>query len=190
MLKKFRLLLCLFALSPPEEKKRRQRKGAGGGSGRFCRARNRGGEEGREELLTEEEREGWNHVEEPSNCPTSMHRWAWWLVAPVTLPLFKEIQFYTDFYRSHHKYFYSIFFTAGVFDTRFQILSILDVWLPQIPFGWWQWFFQQESTQFTVHWHIDGHGYTERIQRDRNREGERQRTKSGFWASCLHGNLC
>lgn len=156
---------CLFALSPPEEKKRRQVKGAGGWIGGLVvqEKEGKGRETGRNGELTEE-RESGGSTEEPScdSHPTSMHRWECYkcsLVSPVTLPHFKQIQFYADFYRSH-PILYSVLYSSYFF------CHTLPDYNYQIPYDWcenvklffwfsflffWQWFFQQDSGHLTVH---------------------------------------
>lgn len=168
---------------------------------RSCRKK-RGKEEKREETESWQKRERGGSTEEPScdSHPTSMHRWECYkcsLVSPVTLPHFKQIQFYADFYRSH-PILYSVLYSSYFF------CQTLPDYNYQIPYDWCEnvklffcfFFLSFVGSDFSnktvdillyTDRHTDRHNYTEQIQRDRRkgREGARQRTRSRFWASCL-----
>lgn len=100
---------------------------------RSCRKK-RGKEEKREETESWQKRERGGSTEEPScdSHPTSMHRWECYkcsLVSPVTLPHFKQIQFYADFYRSH-PILYSVLYSSYFF------CQTLPDYNYQIPYDW------------------------------------------------------
>lgn len=199
MHKKCCLLVCLFALSPPEEKKRRQVEELEGVVGGSVVQEIDGERRGKRVADRRGERGGtvWK------NCPVTTVQQACigechecTLVSPVTLPHFKQIK--PILYRLLQKqsnFFSAVFTAVTCFCHTFPNYIYVTCLIASNPL-WLMWklvflllFFQavilptrQETTYCTLtERHIDGHRYTEQIQRDRNkREGERQRNRSRF----------